>query len=252
MSSPPSSPAPPVDASPPAPDSVATSKPQPASSSNGVPLQPTSSSSRAPSAPSSPPSAPRPESVEDLIALSQQLFQSPEQHNAPDVSAVNSAEKDGSESTPRQLTPSDERRIQKNKEEALKRKRAFNERMKLEQANRERVAKVARTTVTSAQPSQFALISKPVTFLGKTHRLCKACGGIPTLQKRSVPNICRDCNRAFICFVCAEIGATSIPSSSKHPCSSCGRVPFSQQAPRVKVCPTCNRAFVCFKCMMPI
>lgn len=105
---------------------------------------------------------------------------------------------DVSASAPCQLTITDEQRIEKNEGDALNRKGSYNERIKLEQANRKRVTKMARTTVTSAQPSHSLFLSKPATFMEKTHRLCRACGAISILQKRSVSNIRQKCDRVFI------------------------------------------------------
>lgn len=201
----------------------------------------------------SPPSTSWSEKVENLIALSRQLFQSPICHSAPENSTVDIDRKYESTSYPACSRLLMKNTLQeKSMEKALKRNSAYKERVIIKQITREREIRIARTSATSTQPLQAVPFSRIVIFMRKSHRLCRACGGIPTSQKASPPNICWGCSRAFICFLCAEIGGADNASSSKGSCLSCGRVLHSQKTPRVTVCATCNRTFACFKCMMPI
>lgn len=183
MFSPTSSPAPLNITSLPAANPIYPLKPECASSSNKLLLHPTSCSPRASSAPSFSPSASRHEIVEDIVDILQKIFQSPRRQSAPESSVVETDGMDVSCSIPRLLTPADEQRILDDKKEVRKRNKVFNERLKLKQASRERVSKMARATVTSTQPSLSVYFSKPVTFMRKTNRLRRASDEIQSLQR---------------------------------------------------------------------
>lgn len=101
------------------------------------------------------PSASRPENHEDLIAISQQLFQLTGHHSNPVSSVAEKNAKDGSSPTLHQLTSADKQRIAKNKKEALKQKRAYDKRVRTRHVNRERAAKVTCTAASHAQPPQM-------------------------------------------------------------------------------------------------
>lgn len=64
--------------------------------------------------------------------------------------------------------------LREKKEKPLKRKRAYNERLKIERVNRERFKKNVRTVTTSAQPSPSIQFSKTVHLMVNAHRFCKA------------------------------------------------------------------------------
>lgn len=103
------------------------------------------------------------ESVEDLTAISQQIFKFPCRRSAPISSTVYVDGRDGSFLSPRLITLADEERVAKNKKEVLKWKRAYDERVRMEQVSWERAIKVAHRPATSTPPSEVMFFSGPVT-----------------------------------------------------------------------------------------
>lgn len=57
---------------------------------------------------------------------------------------------------------------------------------RIKQFNREQAAKLMQAIENSTEVSSSILLSAPVNFMGNFHKLCRACGGIPTSQKRQL------------------------------------------------------------------
>lgn len=224
-------------------NSVALSTPHCALSSDGYLFHLALCFPRSHSAPSSAPSVSWHKNAEDLIAISQQVFQLFRHYKPPrpSSSVMERDRKDGSSWTSRKLTPTDEQPIVK-KEDALKQKKCVQWTPKIE-TGKPRVSSMNGVYNSDQHSTSHSVVfSKSVTFMRGSNQLCTTCNRVLTLREYSVSNVFREYNRAFICLECAEIRDLSIVTSSKRSCLSCGRVPLPQHAPCGRVCPTCNRA----------